>query len=160
MGMSRARSSWGSSCVLLVALLRLLDFELNAFSFQELGPLPSLFVLASISSFSWHVSSVFATSLGMSDARCSNDATSCTDHVVRAGRCVSRSYSMPSLAKILSVSVPCLVRHRFSNFIHVAGYQHAFTNKQEALSHSIESSSTHSLFFSPPMPRLILTCTL
>ena len=75
MGVSRARSSWGSSCVLLVALLRLLDFELNAFSFQELGPLPSLFVLASISSFSWHVSSVFATSLGLSDARCSNDAT-------------------------------------------------------------------------------------
>ena len=73
---------------------------------------------------------------------------------------MSRSYSMPSLAKILSVSVPCLVRHRFSNFIHVAGYQHAFTNKQEALSHSIESSSTHSLFSSPPMPLLILTCTV
>ena len=69
-----------------------------------------------------------------------------------------RSYSMPSLAKILSVSVPCSVRHRFSNFIHVVGYQHVF--KQEALSHSIESSSTHSLFSSPSIPLLILTCTL
>ena len=74
--------------------------------FQELGPLPSRFVLASISSFSWHVSNVPEKCPGLSRDTCQHSNAPRPDRV-HAERPVFHLYNMRSLEQTLSVSVLC-----------------------------------------------------
>jgi hypothetical protein len=91
------------------------DFQAeDSLIIQELVPLPSRFVLASISSFYWHVSSVPGRCLGLSRDTCQYSLECHADHV-HAGRRVSRLYNMRSLEQTRSVLVPCSVCRRFSD---------------------------------------------